>query len=224
MEPFAPITMAIVAATSLFSLFCFRAPNVLDKHVFDPVRILRHNEYDRLLMSGFVHANLGHLLVNMFTLYSFGTEVETVAGAGTLIAVYFSAIVGGNLLSLRLHRDQLYRALGASGGTCGVVFAAIFLAPGGSVYLFPVPVPIPPYLFAVLFILISFFGMRRQWGNIGHDAHLGGAVIGLAVATALHPSIVRESPALWCVVMALSIGLFWYLYRHPRPADGVRRR
>jgi membrane associated rhomboid family serine protease len=170
--------------------------------------------------SGFLHANLGHLFVNMFSLYSFGGSLEAVYGAAPLVAIYFSAILGGGLLSLWLHRDENYRALGASGGVCGVVYAAIFLFPGGSVMVFPLPVPIPSYAFAVLFIFISFFGMRGRWGNIGHDAHLGGAVIGLGTATALFPAIVAENPILWTVVMALSAGLFVYLYKRPRAAGG----
>ncbi|RJR26765.1 MAG: rhomboid family intramembrane serine protease [Candidatus Latescibacterota bacterium] len=219
-EYFAPVTIGIVVLTALVSLAGFGSAAVLDRFIFDPRRILRRREYVRLVSSGFLHANLGHLFVNMFSLYSFGGPLESEYGAAPLCAIYFSAILGGNLLSLWLHRNESYLALGASGGVCGVVYAAIFLFPGGSVMVFPIPIPIPSYLYAVLFIFISFFGMRRRWGNIGHDAHLGGAIIGLAATTALYPGIVRENAILWSVVMALSLGLFAYLYRRPRAAGG----
>ncbi len=219
-EHFSPVTIGIIVLTSLVSIAGFRSAAILDRFVFDPRRILRGGEHVRLLSSGLLHADVGHLVVNMFSLYSFGGPLESEYGAAALAAIYFSAILGGNLLSLWLHRGESYLALGASGGVCGVVYAAIFLFPGGSVMVLPIPVPIPSYLYAVLFIFISFFGMRRRWGNVGHDAHLGGAVIGLAVATALYPEIVRTNPVLWSIVMAVSAILFVYLYRRQRAAGG----
>ena len=219
-ERFPYVTIVIVVLTSLVSLAGFGSAAVLDRYVFDARRILRGREYIRILSSGFLHASAAHLLVNMFSLYSFGSPLEAEYGIAALLAIYFSAILGGNLLSLRLHRGESYRALGASGGVCGVVYAAIFLFPGGSVTVFPIPVPIPSYLYAVLFIFISFFGMRRRWGNIGHDAHLGGAIIGLAVTTALYPEIVPANLALWSIIMALSAILFAYLRRQPRAGEG----
>jgi hypothetical protein len=52
-------------------------------------------------------------------------------------------------------------------------------------------------------------------GNIGHDAHLGGAIVGLLITTALRPIIVVQSPILYAVVMGLSVMLFIHLYRNP---------
>ena len=222
-EPSGLFTIAIIAATVLFSAGGFGSPLFVEKYLFEPEAILRHREYYRLVTSGFLHANWGHLFMNMFGFYSFGGHIEDLFGFPTLLAIYFSSIIGGNLLSLLLHRRDEYRSLGASGGVCGIVFAAIFLMPGGSVYLFPVPVPIPSYLFAILFVLVSFFGIRGRWGNIGHDAHLGGAVIGLVVTAVLHPLIVVESFTLLAIVMGLSFVAFLWLYKNPRPA-GPRLR
>jgi membrane associated rhomboid family serine protease len=215
-EPTGPWTIAIIAVTVLVSAGGFASPPFTERYLFEPAMILRRAQYYRLLTSGFLHANWAHLVVNMFSFYSFGGYIESLIGAPTLVAIYFSSILGGNLLSLLLHRNHAYRALGASGGVCGVVFASIFLIPGSSVYMLPVPVPIPSSIYAVLFIAISFFGIRSRRGNIGHDAHLGGAIIGLAVTTLLHPKIVEESFILWMIVMGLSVGLFIYLYTSPR--------
>ena len=214
-EPMAPFTIAIVALTALVSYGAFNSAGVMERLLFEPGRIVRYGEYYRLVTSGFLHANWAHLIFNMFSFYSFGGRIESRFGASALLAIYFSSILGGNLLSLFLHRNHEYRALGASGGVCGVIFAAIFLMPGGGVYIFPVPVPMPAHIFAILFVLISFFGIRGRRGNIGHDAHLGGAIIGLAVTTLLHPEIVSENFILWVIVMSLALVLFIYLYHKP---------
>jgi membrane associated rhomboid family serine protease len=223
-EPMAPVTIAIMVITALVSLVGFGSAALADKLLFEPARILRRGEYYRLVTSGFLHADWAHLFFNMFSFYSFGGQLESRIGPLALVAIYFSSVIGGNLLSLVLHRGHEYRALGASGGVCGVIFAAIFLMPGGGVYVFPVPMSIPAPAFAVLFIVISFFGIRARQGNIGHDAHLGGAIIGLIVTTMLHPEIVSERLVLWVAVMTLAVVLFVYLYRQPLDATRGPRR
>ena len=95
------------------------------------------------------------------------------------------------------------------------VFASIFLRPGGSIYLFFVPIPIPSWLFAMVFVAFSMYGARNQLGHIGHDAHLGGALIGLFTATLLHPAIVRESPLLYLAIIAITAGMMLFFKRRP---------
>jgi len=225
-EPPAFGTFVIIALTAWGSFQGFRNPAFRDRFIFSPAPILRDREYHRLVTSGFLHADWMHFLFNAFSFYSFGKYLELFFGVGTLLAIYFGSIVGGSLLSLYLHRHHDYRALGASGGVCGVIFASIFLLPGGSIYVFPLPVAIPSWLYAVLFLLVSFYGVKRQVGNVGHDAHLGGAIIGLLITTALYPAIVRQSPLLYVAVMTLAVGMFLYLWLNPLflPATSVLRR
>jgi membrane associated rhomboid family serine protease len=222
-EPTGLVTIAIIAITALFSAVGFASPPFMERYLFEPEMVLRYRQHYRLVSSGFLHANVAHLVINMFSLYSFGGSVESTVGAPTFIVIYFSSILGGNLLSLLLHRNEAYRALGASGGVCGVVFASIFLIPGSSVYMLPIPVPIPSPVYAVLFIAISVFGIQNRRGNIGHDAHLGGAIIGLIVTTLLYPRIVTQNLYLWILVMGVAAALFIYLYWSQRRRSGGRR-
>jgi hypothetical protein len=121
---------------------------------------------------------------------------------------------GGSLLSLWLHRNHEYRAYGASGGVCGLLFSYIFLFPGGSIVLFPFPIPIPAWLYAILFFAGSFLALKRQTDNIGHDAHLGGAIIGLWTTALLEPEIVHRQPKLFLAISGLSVLLFVYLVKN----------
>ncbi len=210
MSAFAIGTFGIIAFTVYWSYRGFTNLRFADLYMFNPVHILRDKQYHRLISSGFLHANWVHLFFNMVSLYSSGVIIELFIGLGEFLLIYLGSIVGGNLLSLYLHRYHDYRALGASGGVCGIIFASIFLFPGGRVFF------LPSWLFAILFILVSFFGMRNQWGRIGHDAHLGGAIIGLLITTILYPSIVVRSPVLYVVIMGISAALFFYLYKDPR--------
>jgi membrane associated rhomboid family serine protease len=203
-----------MAFTVYWSYRGFTRPGFRDRYIFSPTRILWDRQYYRLLSCGFLHLNWIHLLFNMLSLYSVGFAIELAFGIHVFLIIYLGSIVGGSLLSLYLHRNHHgYLALGASGGVCGIIFAFIFLFPGARMGFFFIP--LPGWLYAILFILISFFGLRNRLGNIGHDAHLGGAIIGLLITTALRPIIVVQSPILYAVVIGLSAVLFVYLYKNP---------
>jgi membrane associated rhomboid family serine protease len=124
----------------------------------------------------------------MLTLYFFGPVVEQGLGPLSMLLIYLSAGIVSTLFVYFLHRDDPgYRALGASDSVSGIIFAAIVLLPGMSVYFFFVPVPIPAPLFAVGYIVISTYLMRREGGRISHEAHLAGAISGLLIAGVLAP-------------------------------------
>jgi membrane associated rhomboid family serine protease len=222
-QPMAITNIIIIALTVFLSYRGFTNPAFLRQFLFSTRAIIAGKEYYRLLFSGAMHANWVHLLFNMYSLYSFGTAVELYFGPGVFLATYLAGIIGGNLLALLLHRNEDYYALGASGGVCGVIFACIFLLPGSSVQLFFVPVDIPAYVYAVGFMLFSYYGIRAQRSNIGHDAHLGGAIIGLLTATALHPSIIRQNPVLYPVVMSIAVLLLVLLNIGPAISRGIRK-
>jgi len=168
-----------------------------------------------MLTSGFIHVDWPHFIFNAYSFYSFGETIEVIYGAKVLLLVHFSSILGGSLLSLLIHRHHDYRAVGASGGVCGVIFASIFLLPGGGVTPLMIPVFIPGYVYAIVFLVFSFVGLRRHIGNIGHDAHLGGAIIGLLVATALYPSVVMADPRMFALVLIISIAILLLLLFDP---------
>jgi len=224
----------VILGTCGFSFAGFRDRSLEEKFIFWPRAILGGRQYYRLLTSGFLHADVWHLGMNMLSLYFFGPGIEARWGAAQFLLIYFAAIVGGNLLSLLLHRNHDYRAYGASGGVSGIILAAIFLFPGGRIGIYPIPIGIPSWLYAVAFLGASFFGMKNQIGNVGHDAHLGGALVGMYTAAALHPAIIRESPKLFAAISIGTILLFLYLAKNPlflpgrgipfrKPAPAARR-
>lgn len=220
-EQLAITNVIVIAVTAYFSYRGFVNPPFLRNYLFSTRAILDDKQYYRILTGGALHADWAHLIFNMYSLYSFGSAIELGFGPLTFLAIYLASIIGGGLLALLLHRNEEYLALGASGGVCGVIFACIFFIPGQSVMLFFIPIAIPAHIFAVLFILISFFGIRTKLGNIGHDAHLGGAIIGLLTATIIRPSIVPDNPVLYPAVMLLAILMLVFIYINP---PGPRRQ
>jgi membrane associated rhomboid family serine protease len=218
------INLAVIGITCWVSFLGFRDPAFKEKYFFWPQAILAWKEYYRLVTAGFLHLNFYHLLVNMMSLYFFGPAIEAEFGPVQFLIIYLAAIVGGNLLALFVHRHHDYRALGASGGVSGIIFAYILFFPGSSILPFYfLPIAIPSWLYAIAFLLLSFHGMQRNLGNIGHDAHLGGALVGLFTAAVLHPAAIRYNAGLFAAILAAAILLAVYLVRNPLmlPLEGV---
>jgi membrane associated rhomboid family serine protease len=208
-------TFLTIAVTVGVSIRAFRDEALREKLIFNPEAILLFKEWYRIVSSGLLHLDVNHLLWNMVTLFLFGHGVEDAFGPPVFLTVYLGSIVGGSLLSLWIHRHHEYRALGASGGVCGILFAWILLFPGGSVYMFFIPIGIPGWLYAVAYLAYSFIAMKYGWGNVGHDAHLGGAVVGLLIAAVIEPLAVAQSPWLFTTILLLGGLLFLYLWKNP---------
>lgn len=182
-----------------------------DHYMFDVDKILIEKQYYRLFSSGFLHANWLHFGFNIIALISFATVIETELGVLSLLLIYFSSLLGGSLLSLYIHRNHGdYTAVGASGAISGIVAACILLFPKGEISLILIPFGITSWIFGSIFVLISLFGIKSQNDNIGHEAHLGGTIVGLCITFILAPKIALEN---WWVaaLYLIPIGLFLVL-------------
>lgn len=204
------ITIILIAANAIISFKGFNDYAFFEKYKFN-VGGIRRGEKIRLFSSGFLHADMQHLLFNMLTLYFFANVVIAYLGTTQFMLIYLGSLLLGNLLSLYFHKNEFhYSAVGASGAVSGVVYAAILLQPGMSLYLFFVPIPIPAYLFGIGYLLYSIYGMKNRIGNIGHDAHFGGAIGGYVITLVLSPWLFKTN-LLMVVLLALPIVLLYIL-------------
>ena len=176
----------------------------LDKYKFQVGRVLG-KEKIRMFTSGFLHVDWMHLGFNMYALYMFGGFVSTLLGSIPFLIVYFGSLMAGSLYTLHYHKNEpYYSAVGASGAVSGVVYSAILLNPGLELYLFFIPIPIPGYIFGVGYLLYSIYGMKKQLGNIGHAAHLGGAIGGFILTLILNP-ILFTTNTIFVIMLAVPI-------------------
>ena len=217
-------TVILIVANVIFSLRGFRDRMFLERYIFFVDRIIGGGEYYRLLTSGFLHANIPHLAFNMFALYSFSLGVGRVVGILDFVFVYFGSLLAGNILALWINRgNPSYRALGASGAVSGVIFASILMYPHGSIFIMFFPVAIPSWLFGVGFVLVSIYGIRTGLGNLGHEAHLGGAIAGVLITAVTEPALLATRLWLVAVLVLPTAAYLFMLVRRPDLA-GRRRR
>jgi len=171
----------------------FNEYSFLDKYKFQVGKILS-GEKVRMFTSGFLHVDWAHLVFNMYALYLFGGMVSGTLGDVNFLIIYFGSLMLSNMYSLFYHKEETYySAVGASGAVSGILYSAILLYPN-KVYnfiFFPF-IDIPAYVLGVGYLLYSIYGMKKQLGNIGHSAHLGGAIGGFSITLLVFPRLISE--------------------------------
>jgi len=188
----AALLLAAMLIASLIGLFA--APALIERSLFRPYWLLPRREYSTLVTSAFVHADLAHLIFNAFTFWAFAFALERAIGSTRFVALYAFGLLASDAGTWFKHRrDPEYRTLGASGAILAVLFASIVYFPTGSIFILPIPVPIPAPLFALGYLAYTYYAARLARGRINHDAHLSGAIAGLAFVVLTDPAAIERA-------------------------------
>jgi len=206
------ILIVIIAANLVVSFKGFNDLYFFRKYEFH-IGSIRAGEQIRMVTSGFLHADVGHLFFNMFTLFMFAPVVIEYLGDFSFLLVYAGSLVFGSLLTLLFHKDDYsYRAIGASGAVTGILYAAILLRPEMNLFLFFIPIPIPAYIFGIGYLLYSIYGMKAKNDNIGHTAHFGGAIGGYLITILKEPHMLTDNTFM-VLLLAVPIVILFIMER-----------
>ena len=190
------LTVIIIVVTVVMSIAAWNRPDRMAKWILNPYRVSQNREYYRFISSGMIHNDYMHLFINMFVFYSFGTIVEQIFrymhGSGGYVyylILYFAGMVVADIPSFIKYRNMPgYNSLGASGAVSAVVFSSILFNPTDKILLFFI-IPMPGFVFALLYLIYSYFEGRRMAGNVNHDAHLYGALFGIVFTVIIYPQV-----------------------------------
>lgn len=188
-------TIILIIITCIVSVIAFNNDELKNRLILWPKRMDRPEEYYRFLSSGFIHADIMHLAVNMWVLYSFGSISEewfaVIGMRFAYVVLYLLAIVVASVPSFMKHKNNAYyRSLGASGGVAAILFSSVYFNPwGGGIGLLFVPgITIKPIIFAILYLAYSAYMDRRGGTNINHGAHFWGSVFGFVFTLLVEPT------------------------------------
>ncbi len=181
------LTIILIIITVLISILGFTNVKTREELIFSPLIIHQKNQYYRFISYGFLHADIMHLIFNMYAFYLFGeateyyfSEVFGQSGPIFYILLYFLSLIACVIPDFTKHKNNPnYRSLGASGAVSAVVFTYIMFNPLQGIGLLFIPIFIPGFLFGILFLVISYYLGKKSKSVVNHSAHIWGAIFGV---------------------------------------------
>lgn len=188
-------TLIIIIITCIVSIIAFSNREIMTRFQLNPYSVIHRGEWFRVVTHGFLHADYMHLFVNMFVLFMFGGVVEDYFRAFFgdkailyITLMYFGAIIVSVLTTLQKHKNDVwYNGVGASGAVSAVLFSSVLFQPITSLCLYGL-LCLPGFIWAVAYIVYSYYMGKKSGGNTNHEAHLYGALFGIAFTLLLRPS------------------------------------
>ncbi|UYW01555.1 rhomboid family intramembrane serine protease [Flavobacterium agricola] len=208
MEQTIPVLLVLIIVTCLFSWKGFNDPSFFNKYMFQVARVKAGEQY-RMFTSALLHGDLMHLAFNMYTLYMFAPILVYYFGSIQFLIIYIFSVASGSLLAYAINKDNnYYSAIGASGGVMGIIYSAILINPDMGLYFFFIPIRIPAFVFAIGYLAYSVFGVKKAIGNIGHEAHIGGALGGIIITGVLNFGLILNNLLLLALLLLPIVILF----------------
>lgn len=188
---YTPISSIIFVFTILVSLYgIYKDPYANRELMLHPYSIKRKRKYYTILTSGFIHADMNHLLFNMLSFYFFAFTLEKIVGHFAFALIYILGLILSDISSIIKNKNNpSYYSLGASGAISAVLFSYILFDPLSKIYIFFIPIGIPAYLFALLYLGYCMYASKNQSDSINHEAHFWGAISGVIITSILFPHI-----------------------------------
>lgn len=174
-EPKFTITIIIITMIVSFYGWLFLSDDVFSMLINYPSDILNYNRWFSLISSGFLHANIWHLLSNMLGLFIFGRVVEKYFGFWKTSIIFFIALlissIGDSIIGLI--SGSTGGSLGISGALMGLVAAAMLVDPLYITYELLIPLPIMVVGWITIYTDITGI-LSVTADGVAHFAHLFG--------------------------------------------------
>jgi membrane associated rhomboid family serine protease len=184
--PLTPAIKFLIIANVVAYLVSLVVPAIILRLAVVPAVVFGQLAVWQLVTYMFLHGGIGHLLVNMLSLWMFGTELERSWGTRFFTKYYFITGIGAGVTTLLWSlsplpfAEEIYYSpmIGASGAIYGVLLAYALAYPHRPIYMYFV-FPIPAKYFVMIIGAITFLSSVGSSGSgVAHTAHLGGLVVG----------------------------------------------
>lgn len=203
-------TLVLITIHAFTTWMGFNHPTFRDQVRFSTYAIKGRAEFYRVATSSLVHASWMEFFWLAIGLLIFGGNIESAGGPFALFMIFEWGIVGGNLIASRLNREDLFFSnFGMGAGVNAVVFAFVMISPWSYIITFPIPLPLPAWLYALLFLGMSTFGFRSCCDPARRDATLAGTAAGLVVAALIFRDRVAANPLWFVILLSCTLLCLW---------------
>ena len=171
-----PVTQTLI----ILNVVAFLLDSLLGDALTAPLALWPLGSYFmpwQIVTYAFMHANLSHLLFNMFGVFMFGSDLERVWGSRRYLTFYMVSALSAAIAQLIVAgvTGAVYPTVGASGAVFGLLLAFAMVFPRRMVVpLFP-PIPMRAPVFVALYGGLELvLGVTGTQAGVAHFAHLGG--------------------------------------------------
>lgn len=189
-----PVATFIFLTTIITSLYVmYRDQGLYSKLMLHPYSFTRGKHYYTIITSGLIHADFNHLLFNMLSYLFFAFRLEQIVGHLQFLGIYFFGLVLSDVYTILKNKNNIrYYSLGASGAISAVLFSYILFDPLTRLYVLFIPIEIPAFLFAILYLAYCVYASKKQYDHVNHEAHFFGALTGVLTTVIFYPSVVNH--------------------------------
>ena len=142
--------------------------------------------------SMFMHGGLMHIIFNMWFLWIFGDNIESVLGHKRFVLFYLLCGVGAALVQIQINTGSQIPMVGASGAIAGVLGAYLIRFPRATVHVLVILIIFITFIRVPAMVVIGFWflsNLTAGLGTLGIEetggtawfAHLGGFVSGVVL-------------------------------------------
>lgn len=182
--------MVFLALAVFVGIFAGQQLELIDTEYYGiiPGRLKIEHDYWTLATYMFLHGSWAHLLGNAYFLYTFGDNIEHLFGR-VRFAIFFvvTGIIAG-AVHVWLTKKTATPIVGASGSIAGVLAAYLWAFPRQRLFqvILWIQLKIPVWAYLIVWvgfhILMGFWGKGTGAEGVAWFAHLGGFLVGIAVA------------------------------------------
>ena len=210
-DVFSPKKPVVTYALILINVFMFLFPliNGTTEEFYNLFAsygpFVKMGDHYRLISAAFMHANIAHLIFNMYALWIIGMQLESFIGKWRYLVVYLFSAISGSLLSVIVTPNAV--SVGASGAIFGLLGALLYFGYHYRVYLGTV---IKSQIIPLIVINLLLGFMVPGIDNAAHIGGLiGGALIMIGVGVKYKSSNFERINGL--IVSAIYIGFLIYM-------------
>lgn len=174
----------------IYQYFIIQGAQLYENFIYTYALIPANPSFLTIFTSMFMHGGFTHIIFNMWFLWIFGDNIESVLGHKKYLLFYFLCGIGAGLSQIQIDPESTIPMIGASGAIAGVLGAYLFRFPRATVHVLVILIVFITFIRVPAMIVIGFWFLSNltagigtlgieQTGGTAWFAHIGGFISGV---------------------------------------------